>query len=275
MMEGDKRSGVTMFKSIVLPLDLEESGDRPIPFIRGLASVGTLPVELLTVSSAGIEHHLDEFELERRARLLGDAACTVTVLYSNDPAEMLTSYVADRPDSLVVMATNARGPIGEKLFGSVSEALLANQVAPMLLFGPHWHARTATEAPTLIVALDDSEESEAVLATAERWTSTFGGPTELVEFAAESASDEELERVVHHLERCLRGRWPDGAWKVLDGRRPADALLDHGNEVENAVVAMASGRWTDEHTHLRSVTRAVTHRSRFPVLVVPRAPAAA
>ena len=80
------------------------------------------------------------------------------------------------------------------------------------------------------------------------------------------------------VERLTQRLWhvaPDTSWHLVEGRRPAEALLDHGHGLGDVVMAMASGHWTDDHVHLCSVTRAVTHRSRFPVLVVPRVRAAA
>jgi nucleotide-binding universal stress UspA family protein len=123
--------------------------------------------------------------------------------------------------------------------------------------------------------MDQTEESEAVLSTATSWATTFGGASVVVEVVPPSADDPERTRVHEHLTQRVRQLAPDTAWHLVDGRRPAEALLDHGHGLGDVVMAMASGHWTDDHVHLRSVTRTVTHRSHFPVLVVPRVHAAA
>ena len=158
-----------MFQSIILPLDLEVHGDRPVRFVRRLATLAGLPIELVTVFSRRSDHRLDELKLERRRRWFAGLDCTATVLHGNDVASAIVGHLADRPSSLVAMATNARGPVGEKAFTSVSEAVLASQVAPMLLFGPHYQPSAAPEPPTLLIAVDQTEESEAVLSTATSW----------------------------------------------------------------------------------------------------------
>ena len=197
------------------------------------------------------------------------------MLHSNDVASAIVGHLADRPSSLVAMATNARGPVGEKAFTSVSEAVLASQVAPMLLFGPKYQPSAAHEPPTLLIAVDQTDESEAVLSPATTWASTFGGASVLVEVVPASTDDQERTRVVERLTQRLWHVAPDTSWHLVEGRRPAEALLDHGHGLGDVVMAMASGHWTDDHVHLCSVTRTVTHRSRFPVLVVPRVRAAA
>jgi nucleotide-binding universal stress UspA family protein len=191
-------------------------------------------------------------------------------LHSNDVASAIVGHLADRPSSLVAMATNARGPVGERAFTSVSEAVLASQVAPILLFGPHYEPSSAPEPPTLVVALDETEESAVVLSTAGLWTATFGGLTKFVAVVPPRADDQQRPHVVEHIALGIHDHAPDTTAEVVDGRRPAVALLDYGHRLDNVVMAMASGHWTDDHVHLRSVTRTVTHRSHFPVLVVPR-----
>ena len=166
-----------MFTRIIVPLDLEAAGSRPLWFVRRLATLASLPVELLTVSSPRIDERADHFELARWAGLLPPKLTSTTVLHSNDAAEAIVEHLAEHPDALVAMATNARGVLGEKMFGSVSEAVLADHVAPLLLFGPSCHSSTASSPPNLVVTIDQSEESDAVLDVAESWSDTFGGPT--------------------------------------------------------------------------------------------------
>ena len=59
---------ITMFTSIVVALDLGNVGDRALPFTASLATLGRLPVELITISSPGMPTAVDLYELERRAK---------------------------------------------------------------------------------------------------------------------------------------------------------------------------------------------------------------
>ena len=58
-------------------------------------------------------------------------------------------------------------------------------------------------------------------------------------------------------------------WEVTRARHPADALIDFADRIADAVIVVASNRWTDaDHTHLRSVARRLAHEAHHPVLVV-------
>src|SRR4051794_15536300 len=60
-------NGGTMFKTLVVALDLEADGDRALPVVRALSRAGTVAVDLVTVSSPGLPAAADAYELEHRA----------------------------------------------------------------------------------------------------------------------------------------------------------------------------------------------------------------
>ena len=98
--------------------------------------------------------------------------------------------------------------------------MLGSQVAPVLLFGPLYHPSGASGPPTLLLAVDQTEESEAVLSTATSWAMTFGGASVLVEVVPPSADDLERTRVVERLTQRV-GTWypkPRGAWSRAAAR---------------------------------------------------------
>jgi nucleotide-binding universal stress UspA family protein len=175
------------------------------------------------------------------------------------------------------MATHVRGLLGERLFGSVSEAVLTHYAGPVLLFGPGFEAIEAEQPPTLVAALEERQASEVVLDAVCAWSAAFGGdPPWLVEamepvgLSTGSAVGVIESTRVRTLAKNLAGRGVSARWKVLHGRHAADSIVDFADGLGDAVVAMASERWTDpDHRHLVSVTRAVARRSRCPVLVVP------
>jgi nucleotide-binding universal stress UspA family protein len=263
-----------MFRSIVVPLDLEPTGDRALPVAGALAAEARIPVELVTVSSPSMTEELDIYELQHRARLL-HAACRTTVLHDNDVAGALVSFIAERPDPLVVMATRARGVIAEHVLGSVSEAFLARSAAPVVLVGPHTEADDLVGASTLVAGVDGTFASEAVFPAVADWSDTFGGPPPwLVEVrppgsAADGAGSVE-SACVQRLASRLKEGGIDAEWDVAHASSPTDALIEFANRVADAVLVVGSVRWTDpDHSHLRSVARALTRYAHHPVLVVP------
>jgi nucleotide-binding universal stress UspA family protein len=273
-----------MFRSIVVPLDLEAGGDRALPFAGALAIQARLPLELITVSSPAMAEELDLYELAQRARSTG-AACTSRVLHDNDIARAILSFVADQPDPLIVMATRARGPLGEQFLGSVSEAVLARADRPVLLVGPKVVTDDPQASATLVVGVDRTPTAELAAPALASWLGAFGGPKPwLVEVLPPAAGRAELGDVfessaVHRMARRLEGEGIEVEWEVVHAKRPAEGLIDFADHVADAVLVVASARWADpQHTHLTSVARKLTHDAHHPVLVIPaqraRVPAA-
>jgi nucleotide-binding universal stress UspA family protein len=264
-----------MFTSIVIPLDLETGADRALPVAQALAARGGIRLELVTVSSPFMPSEVDVCELGRRAeRFCGD--CTTTVLHDNDVARALVAFAAERPAPLVVMATRARGVIAEHVLGSVTEDVLALSADPVLLVGPHVESEDLAGRATLVVGVDGTSMSAAVLPAVAEWWDTFGGPSpRLVQVLPPDATDHGsgdagAAAYVRRLATRLRRGAVDAEWEVAHAGQPTDALLEVADRVDGAVLAVSSERWTDaDHSHLRSVARSLTRYSRHPVLVVP------
>ena len=125
------------FTSIVVALDLEANGDRALPVARGLAELGGIPVELLTVSSPHIAEDVDVFELRRRAAENGWPDNCYTIAHDNHPAQAIVDLVQRRDGALLVMATSAQPPLAGHLLGNVIEEVLEAIDQPVLLVGPN------------------------------------------------------------------------------------------------------------------------------------------
>ena len=99
-----------MFRTIVVPLDLERDGDHALPLAGALAAEQGIPIELITVSSPRMPEAADRFQLAARTRQLGPNA-HFTLLHDNDVAGLLVREISDRPNALTVMATRGRGAL--------------------------------------------------------------------------------------------------------------------------------------------------------------------
>jgi len=235
-----------MFSSVVVPLDLEPHGDRALPVARRLAASAGIPLELVTVSSPAVTEEVDRYELERRGRN-ADTPWTATILHDNDPAAAVVGFVAQRPGALVVMATRARSAIGELVLGSVSEGLLSHADGPFLLIGPKASPYATPAALTPVAGVEPGPRSDAIRAALAAGSASFDGP-------------------------------PPQLAEVGPNGQAVDALMDLADQVDDAVIVVASTRWTDPaRTHLRSMARRLVHHAHHPVLVVPaqRVPAPA
>jgi nucleotide-binding universal stress UspA family protein len=271
-----------VFRSIVVPLDLEEIGDRALPIATSLAELGGLPVELLTISSPRMEGFVDACELDRRVRTHELGAHSIHVLYDDDAGSAVTKFVAGRDDALVVMGSSAKGAPRELAFGSVSEHVLANAHRPVVIVGPHVDPSPWRDAPVLVVAVDESDAADGALPVIESWHRTFGTEAvQVVEVAPVAVSvgatlpeDHESVRVVRgepdratRFARRLTDRGVVATSRVLHGGDPAARLADL--KVDHAVLVATSARWTATGVHWHSTTRELAQHSRHPVLVVP------
>ncbi len=271
-----------MFTTIVVPLDLEPAGDRALPVAAALARTAGVRLELVTISSPNLNEASDIEELRRRAETYSDPAHAPAthVVHDNDPAAALVAFLADRPGALVVMGTRARSPLGEFLLGSVSEELLTHTQLPVLLVGPHASVQNWSGSPTLVAGVDGSEVSKALLPTLVAWKASFGGPrpwlVEVLPVPREAAPHPDVADTadVHRLASTFADKGLDTDWDVAHAKHPAEALIDFADRVEDAVIAVASVRWTDpHHAHRTSVARQLAHEAHHPVLVVPADPA--
>jgi nucleotide-binding universal stress UspA family protein len=271
-----------MFTTIVVPLDLEPGGDRALPVAAALGRTAGVGIELVTVSSPHLDEGTDRHELERRAAQHADPAQPVAtyVLHDNDPAAALVAFLADRPGALVVMGTRARSRLGEFLLGSVSEELLTHTQHPVLVVGPHAGVEHPSGSPTLVAGIDGSDVAAALLPTLVAWKQSFGGArpwlVEVLGVPRESAGTGDVAESadVHRLATTFASKGLEAEWEVTHAKHPADALIDFADHVDDAVIAVASVRWTDpHHAHRTSVARQLAHEAHHPVLVVPADPA--
>lgn len=261
-----------MFSSIVIPLDLQERGDRALPLAAALAAGAGIPLDLVTVSSPGMTEEFDRYELEQRGRE-ANTAFTTTILHDNDPAAAIVGFVAQRPSALVVMATRARSAVGELVLGSVSEGLLSHGGRPFLLVGPRAATGGTASGLTPVAGVDGGPRSRAVVEALAAWSAAFHGPAPwlvAVLPATEEGDVRRKEAEVRRLAAELQGRGLAAQSEISHARDPVDALIDVADRVDDAVIVVASAHWTDpEHPHLRSVARRLARDAHHPVLVVP------
>ena len=143
------------------PSTSRRTGDRALPVARGLAELGEIPVELLTVSSPQLAEDVDVFELRRRAADNGWPDSCYTIAHDNHPARAIVDLVQRRDGALLVMATSAKPPLAGHLSGNVIEELLAAIDRPVLLVGPNVPSSYYVRRPTLVACVDHTDVAAA------------------------------------------------------------------------------------------------------------------
>jgi nucleotide-binding universal stress UspA family protein len=268
------------FRSLVVPIDPDRTvdGARALPTAVALARRAGLQVDIVTV--APLDADLDEVETSVRELMGEPPGATIEVhgLLDADPASAIIGFLSDRPEALLVMSTHARGLVAERVLGSVSEAVLSRAQRPVLLVGPRVDRQEAGRLDSLVVGLGPAP-LDAVVEGVCTWQRSFHGrPPWLVDVVGAGAAEavdrsdgDLLERNhVRSTARRLEDRGIPCEWDVLHGEHVSESLVDFAAEVDGAVLALVSARWTDPlHHHLGSIARAVAHRAPCPVLVLP------
>lgn len=212
-----------------------------------------------------------------------------------DPIGAIIAYAERRPQiRLIAMASHGRSGLSRLVFGSVTEGVLHNAPAPLLVTRPS--AAPAGDTPevvyqTLLVPLDGSVFAEQALAEAEALATAVHGRLVLVAAVADpepapGATPLELSRAKAHDQRVNAARvrnYLESTAQRLEasGRaveihlahdRPAEAILRVAEECEADLIVMAThGRNGLERLRLGSVAQQVTQAAGRPVcLVRPR-----
>lgn len=172
-----------MYTRILVALDGSKLAENVLPYVRKLAGVLKLPVELLSVvdlmdfartSHAGHVRALDTIiEAVRRdsKQYLESVAqsfsgISVTGLVEQGEADkIIIERAAGNKETLIAMATRGRSGIRRWLMGSVAEKVLRGATNPLLLVRGDEEQKTDGVATlkSIVVPLDGSTLAESVL----------------------------------------------------------------------------------------------------------------
>jgi nucleotide-binding universal stress UspA family protein len=268
-----------MITKVVVPLDGSDLATNALLPARSLAEVTGASMQLLTTHW---DNEVDPARehLEEHAASLGYRRVETTVVHDRAAPDAIV-LAGSEPGAVVCMATHGRSGVGQAVLGSVAEAVVRASRRPVLLIGPsvergvwqfgHWFVDG-----NLLVPVDGSEASEAVVAVASEWagmlhlrpwvTQVLPAPVGVIvqsgDRDAESAYVRAIAKQVHDGRAATQ-------WEVLHATDPADALVAQVQRLPATLVAMAThGRTGIARTALGSVAMCLVHRSSCPVLVV-------
>jgi nucleotide-binding universal stress UspA family protein len=232
---------------VTVPLDLSPESDRALPIAVSLARQLGCPLELVVVTSPGLDTRIDEFELQKRAAHLGHAPIDTLVVSSNEVNEVLGRFARD-PDRLVCCATHGRTAIGEWLFGSSTLAVSRVSANPVIAVGPRV-ARTWTgPVRTIVLAVDTRGVAPAAVDGIARLAVPLGAAIELVH-VVEAGGTDELPSDYRSIDRTLGelvARFADTV--------PSRTTVRHGAHGELVSVLNERARQLDGTTMLAAVT---------------------
>jgi nucleotide-binding universal stress UspA family protein len=263
-----------MFDKILVPLDgtrHTEVAIGPAYVIANQARVGMVLMSVTDAVNASV----------RRSYLRQHDPFTPSyaeVVVGTHVADEIIATARRHAPSLVCMASHGRGLFGQALFGSTSTRVIHEIGSPVLAIGPHCAA--VTDYSEVVIAVDDSRESAAVLPAAVDLAHHIDAKLQIVQVidntalrrareAGVSTADVRESAHVALLAARLAREGVIAGWEVLHDRDAAHGIVDFLHEKPNAIVAMA--------THARSglsllshhaVATHVVHRSANPVLLL-------
>lgn len=265
-----------MYKHIVVPTTGGGSSWRAVVVGCALAARFGAGLEIYSVVSRPEEIPLRESLL--KAQLAADRPETLlakvtTEVVSGTTTATIARHLAAISDVLPVMASAAHGR-SEPLLGSVTEELLSVTSGPVVVVGPHFDTDRVDFSGDLVVAVDGSAWSEAVLGPAtvlarqlalRPWVTTVLDPS--VPIPHDVSEGAYAAGVAHRLQGEI-GR--EVEYEVLRHPHPAQAIVEFANDVVDAsmIVAATHGRTGLARIAIGSVAMSMVHHAHVPVVLV-------
>jgi nucleotide-binding universal stress UspA family protein len=191
------------------------------------------------------------------------------------PAEEILQSAREKKVDLIAMSSHGRGGVVRLIAGSVAEEVLRRSEFPVLVARPGTEAR---EWSRIVVALDGSERSEAILPEAARLARKVGASIDVLRVAtpAVAAAPGETpfvlppEDPLPYLKVVAGGLEQDGIPTravALEGN-PSTLILEHLRTSGASLLCMAThGRSGFARILLGSVAEEVVRKAPCPVLL--------
>jgi nucleotide-binding universal stress UspA family protein len=290
-----------MFRKMLIPHDGSAVAGTVLPVARSIAQATGAQMVLLRVVpdeiDAATTHYLADQahqSLERIRREMAAPGLSLrTLVRLGDPAEQILAAARSEHADLIAMATHGLAGIDRLLVGSVSEQVVSQNAAAVLLVKPG--GRRARRLRSILVPTDGSPGAALALSAALPLARASGATLTLLEVsrpvrdweyhvteAGELGRDllvgrdyEEAGRVraedyVDRMAERLRDR-EYRATGIARVGTPADVIVDSARECQADLIVMSTHALTGPtRAILGSVADAVVHLADRPVLLVRR-----
>lgn len=268
------------------------NGDVILVRIHAPAAAITGPMEMpMLVEDPGWDDRVRDDEnawlVSRARRLAADSGLKVeSELRVGSPASQITSIAIDRNVRVIVTSTHGAGGFAPGWLGSVADAVVRHAPCPVLAI-----CEPAIETPptfaTMLVLLDGSEFSDAILPETARFAVALGAEIELLRVVApawfnesmavassvqpDQSAGELTNRASSDLElaaAALRNQGLIVSTKVIVGPNPAQSIIRHIAATRPGIVALATHGRGFSRLFLGSVADTVLREGGRPTLLV-------
>lgn len=293
-----------MFKDIMLPVDGSHFSELALPLAVQLAKQTNARLHIVRVhvpsvptAEAVVSDNYDELVRDWERDALSVALDRATASGLNATSELLEGpvvaalqrYIEAASIDLVVMTTHGRSGIRRAVMGSVAEQCVRKTEIPILLIHPRSEqdsvAHDVTSMQRILVPLDGSEESEAVLphvvalarlANAELVLARIAAaPFDIAVTIGPEALHDYLQRMREEADEYLAAvqQTMPADLKVtctsVSADRAPEGIMQAAVEQGADMIAMAThGRSGWARIAVGSVAETVLHKSTTPVLLI-------
>lgn len=271
-----------MIDEILIAAEGTERDIAAVPVGAAIARQLGVPATLLSVVADAQRGEAQYDALVEKRRALDCEEVDIKVAANADVAACLIEALHARSGALACLWTHARTPVGEWVFGSVAEAVVREAHTPLLLLGPQMSPAWSPGIRTILLCVDTSALSEAIVPVAAELAVRTGAELRLVEMldkirmTATGASDVAGESsYLHELaEQLERDHGLQPSWEVLHGEDAGSVVADYAYGIQGALIAMAThGRAGLAQVIRGSATHRALRRAPCPVLVASPASA--
>ena len=267
--------------AILVPLDGSKFSEIALPVAAALA--GRLNAEIHLLSAVGTEDEVAERQSQLAAIELPGLRVHSVVVVDLDAAGAIHTELRRLGGAVACMASHGRGR-SAALVGSVATDVVARGHDPLIVVGPF-----VSEEPRgtgVLVCVDETPESAALVPIALRWARLFGEALTVVTVAEpvpppvrdvpvyrRLGPRGDVEGFLEALAAPVRAEGDDvDTLVVWDPISPAEGMRSYLDEHPVGLVVVGShARRGLARFAFGSVAASIVHHSPSPVLVVPRA----
>jgi nucleotide-binding universal stress UspA family protein len=266
-----------MLTSLTVTLDVSELSESALAPAVSFASRAHVPIDLVVVSSPGIDPAEDECYLLGQAKRLGPWAGAQVRLESNDVGDALLGYLDAHPGACLVMATRGRSGVGATILGGTAERLVRHSDRPVVLVGPS--VTTSPRSGPVLACFGDPFRRTPVGPVAVEWAKALHQPLQLLQVREHHGDRADLEWLRHDeadveaLATALATEAPDlgtVAATVVHGHDAPQGDVRLARDIDASLLVVALGAEHGPGGLLwGSSTMRVVRDAPCPVLVVP------
>lgn len=262
-----------LHEEVIVPLDGSELAERAIAPALSLAERDGSSITLVGVARPDADPDEPRRYLREVANRLGRPVGDVRVMLAEDAALGILRVVHEHSGGLLCMGSHGRGGATEALLGSVAGDVMRATTRPMLLVGRHCR-QGGLSFGKLLVSIDGSVLSEAILPEAAAWARAFGFElwlTQMIESGSGVPNEPDIreDNYVRGVAAELADEGVKAEWDVLHGADAARAIVDYANAQDSSMLALSThGRTGWARLAIGSTAAKLVHDSPCPVLIV-------